>query len=109
MDYTTIGKNLRKYRLERNLKQEQLAELVDLSPNYYAAIERGEKIPSLETFICILNALEVSSDLVLSDVLKTGYHAKNSALDDQLKNLPASERARIYAVIDTLLKHAGDR
>ena len=48
MDYTTIGKNLRKYRLERNLKQEQLAELVDLSPNYYGAIERGEKIPSLE-------------------------------------------------------------
>lgn len=90
------------------MRQEEFAELVDLSPNYYGAIERGEKIPSLETFICILNTLEVSADLVLADVLKTGYLAKNSALDEKIKTLPHAERARIYAVVETLLNHAGE-
>lgn len=106
MDYTTIGSNIRKYRMKRKLKQDELAEMVGLSPNYYGAIERGEKIPSLETFIAILNALNITSDPVLEDVLNIGYTVKNSALDERMKELPEAERSRIYAVIETLLQHA---
>ena len=46
------------------MKQEELAEYVNLSPNYMSAIERGAKIPRLETFIRIANALNVPSDLL---------------------------------------------
>ena len=106
MDYTTIGAHIRKYRVKRNLKQDEFAEIVGLSPNYYGAIERGEKIPSLETFIAILNALDVTADPVLEDVLSTGYTIKNSALDERMNDLPDAERARIHAVIETLLQHA---
>jgi len=106
MDYTTIGPHIRKYRVKRKLKQDELAEIVGLSPNYYGAIERGEKIPSLETFIAILNALNISADPVLEDVLNVGYTIKNSALDERMKELPEAERARIYAVIETLLQHS---
>ena len=47
----SIGKNLRKYRLERKLRQEDLAERAGLSTVYIGMVERGEKVPSLETFI----------------------------------------------------------
>jgi len=103
--YESIGKNLRKYRLEKKLRQEDLAERAGLSTNYIGMVERGEKIPSLETFITILNVLEVSADMVLSDVLVKGYQVKNSILAERIGTLSKDERERIYAVIDTLIQH----
>ena len=69
-------------------------------------VERGEKIPSLETFIKIVNALGVSSDMVLTDVLETGYTVKNSMLNEKLEKLAPEDRNRIYEVIDTLVKQS---
>ena len=69
-------------------------------------VERGEKIPSLETFIQIVNALGVSSDMVLTDVLETGYTVKNSMLNEKLEKLVPEDRNRIYEVIDTLVKQS---
>ena len=77
MKLDTIGKNIRKFREIKKLRQEDLAEKTDLTTNYIGMIERGEKIPSLETFINILNSLGVSADMVLSDVLDNGYTVKD--------------------------------
>ena len=66
-------------------------------------IERGEKVPKLETFITIANALEVSADLLLADVLSTGYNIKSSEMTDALSDLPSSERERIYSVVNTMI------
>lgn len=103
--YESIGKNTRKYRLEKKLRQEDLAERAGLSTNYIGMVERGEKIPALETFITILNVLEVSADVILADVLVTGYAVKDSLLAEKLAKLSKEERERIYAVIDTLIQH----
>lgn len=47
MKLATIGKNVRKYRLMKKLRQEDLAEKAGLTTNYIGMVERGEKIPSL--------------------------------------------------------------
>ena len=106
MKLATIGKNVRKYRLMKKLRQEDLAEKAGLTTNYIAMVERGEKIPSLETFIKILNALGVSADMVLSEVLDTGYTVKNSMLNEKLEKLTPEDRDRIYEVLDTLIKQS---
>ena len=98
MRLESVGKNIRKYRLMRKLRQEDLAEKADLSINYVGAIERGEKTPSLESLISIINALGVSADMILADVLDNGYLVKDS--------LPAEDRSQIYDVIDTMIKHS---
>ena len=85
MGLESIGKNIRKFRHHRGLRQEDLAEITGLSINYIGAIERGEKIPALDTFIDILNALSVSADMVLSEVLQEGYQVKATKLSEQLK------------------------
>ena len=102
----SIGKNIRVYRQTKKLRQEDLAERTGLSSNYIGMIERGEKIPSLETFICIANTLGVSADMLLADVLETGYAVKNSLLAEKLDRLSKEDRERIYDVIDTLTRHA---
>lgn len=106
MKLDTIGKNIRKYRLAKKLRQEDLAEKAGLSANYIGMVERGEKIPSLETFLTILNALEVSADMVLADVVSTGYIVKNSMLNEKLSKLSSDDREKIYEVIDVLIKHS---
>ena len=106
MKLDTIGKNIRKFREIKKLRQEDLAEKTDSTTNYIGMIERGEKIPSLETFINILNSLGVSADMVLSDVLDNGYKVKDSLLNEKLEKLVPEDRNRIYEVIDTMMKHS---
>ncbi len=106
MKLDTICKNIRKFREIKKLRQEDLAEKTDLTTNYIGMIERGEKIPSLETFINILNSLGVSADMVLSDVLDNGYKVKDSLLNEKLEKLVPEDRNRIYEVIDTMMKHS---
>ena len=107
MTTDSIGRNIRKYRMEKKMRQEDLAEKTGLSANYIGMLERGEKLPALDTFISILNALGITADAVLCDVLENGYTVKNSMLNDKLQSLPEAERNKIYEVIDTLIKHSG--
>lgn len=106
MGLESIGKHISEFRHLRKLRQEDLAEITGLSTNYIGAVERGEKIPSLETFIDILNALSVSADMVLSDILREGYQIKASTLSDQLKTLSAKDQKRIFDVVEVLIKHS---
>ncbi len=106
MELESIGRNIRKYRLMKKLRQEDLAERTNLTNNYIGAIERGEKLPSLETLIVIINALGVSADMVLVDVIDTGYEVKDSLLAEKLSKLSAEDRAKIYDVVDTMIRHS---
>lgn len=90
----SIGKNLREYRLKKSMRQEDLAEKVGLSTNYIGMIERGEKIPSFESFLAIVNALEISADKILVDVLNVGYEIKESMLSEKLSDIPIGEREK---------------
>ena len=103
---TKLSQYVKDLRKQYRLTQEDLAEKVNVSPNYIGMIERDEKIPALDTFVDILNVLDASADIVLSNVLKNGYKTKNSVLDEKLSKLTEAERNKIYNVIDTLIKNS---
>lgn len=105
MELSTIGKNIRNVRKAKKMRQEDLAEKTGLSVNYIGNVERGEKIPSLETFLNIVNALGVTSDVVLADVLDAGYVIRSSILSEKMEKIPQEERQRIFDVIETLMRH----
>lgn len=109
MDLRIIGANLRKARKQKGLRQEDVAERAELSVNYVGAVERGERIPSLETFISLLNAVGTSADIILGYILDSGYEVKTSTINDKLKTLSKEDVARIHDVLDTLLKHANKK
>lgn len=106
MNLSLIGKHIRKYRIASGISQEYLAEVTDLSTNYIGMIERGEKVPALDTFLRIANALEVSADMLLEDVIYNGYKVKDSLLAEKLDLLSAEERAKVYDIIDVMIKHS---
>ena len=108
MDYKSIGRNIRKCREAQGIKRERLAEMTDLSVSYMSAIERGEKLPKLDTFIRIANTLQVSSDALLVVVLAVGNTIVASEVSDKLARLPSSEQRRIMNVLNTMIADAKD-
>lgn len=64
MDYKKLGRMIRKYRRSEDITQEKLAELVGVSTSFIGHIERGSRVPSLETIWRICKVLKVSIDLV---------------------------------------------
>lgn len=103
MEYKSIGKNIRKFRDESGITQEELAEMVCLSVSYMGAIERGEKLPKLKVFIDIANALKVSSDSLLSGVLDVGNQIIASELSEELSCLSKSDQMRVFNVLRTMI------
>ncbi|MBU6431674.1 helix-turn-helix domain-containing protein [Patescibacteria group bacterium] len=63
---STIGKNIKKFRQEKELSQDKLSKLADLSLNTVVKIELDESPnPTIETIQRIAKALEVSVDGLL--------------------------------------------
>lgn len=101
---TSIGKKIQICRKDLNMTQAEFAEKIEVSTDYVGMIERGERIPKLETFVKIANALGVSADFLLSDFLEVIKDNNNYALSKKFDQLSASERKRIYEVLALLIK-----
>lgn len=103
MSENTIGKKIQKYREAAGLSQERLAEAIGLSSNFISYIERGVKMPSLENFIKIANAVNISTDLLLADVLENTQKQQASDYLSRIEKLAPKDRQRILAVLETML------
>lgn len=71
IQFDVIGKRIQLRRKEKNLKQGDLAELLEISNNHISSIENGRERPSLETFVKICYILEVSPDYLLLGTIHT--------------------------------------
>ena len=65
IDFQTLGKQIKKYRVLRGLRQSDLAELIFSTTNTISRIEIGGIGCSLENLLRIADALEVSPDALL--------------------------------------------
>lgn len=54
-----LGLTVKKFRLQRKMTQESLAEAADIHTSYIGQIERGMRYPSLKTLFKISDALDV--------------------------------------------------
>ena len=75
---------MKKYRKERHLTQEQLAEKIDSSTNYIGTIEIGKKFPSPQMIERIAQALQIDSLQLFQ--INTNFTIENSIDMDSLKN-----------------------
>lgn len=58
-DLQKFGKRVKTLRVERDLTQLKLAEILDMSPNFVGMIERGERNTNVENVFNIARALGV--------------------------------------------------
>ena len=100
MDLSSIGGYIRQYRVAANVSQDKLAECSGVSSKHIGVLERSERSPSLETLIRIANALNISADMLLCDVLETEVGIKQTMLSKKIGNLSREQQRDIIDVVD---------
>ncbi len=96
VDYEKMGKRMKYKRQAKNLNQEDIANAVRISPSYYGNIERGNRVPSVDTLVAIANALEVGTDFLLADSLTT---ANRQRTEQETRVLTRFLRDRVEELI----------
>ncbi|WP_353571493.1 helix-turn-helix transcriptional regulator [Candidatus Albibeggiatoa sp. nov. BB20] len=62
-----FAKKLRRFRLKKNLSQEQLADISGLHRTYVGSVERGERNISIDNMERLATALELQLTELLDD------------------------------------------
>lgn len=104
MDARAVGQRIRAAREKKNLTQEELAARVEISPTHVSVIERGTKIPRMDTFVAIANVLEVSADSLLVDVVDHAVDSAASELSGLLEGLSQKEKTRVLNVVAAMME-----
>lgn len=104
MNKSSIGQNIKKKREARSWNQEELASRTNLSAPYIGMIERGEKMPRLETFIRIANVLDSTTDELLEGVIDRGYEIRMTKYTEKIQKLSKEEQNKVYKVLDVMLE-----
>ncbi|HJD20580.1 MAG TPA: helix-turn-helix transcriptional regulator [Candidatus Gemmiger faecigallinarum] len=104
MDKEVFGLRLRKYRKDKGLTIEKLAEQIGLSPNYLGDVERGKKLPSMGTFIHLVNVLDISADELLKDEVNRADYLVDSEISSRLSGLTPRRRTAVLNILDRILE-----
>ncbi len=68
MDNNTIGNVILRERQAKKLSQEIVSSFADIGRTHLSAIERGERIPTLKTFIKLADALELAPSVLMAKI-----------------------------------------
>ena len=104
MDLCAIGARIKAARERAGMTQEDLAAALDMSPTHISVIERGVKSPKLETFVNIANALNVSSDMLLQDVVHHASDGVASQLSVSISRLSPKEQERVLNAVRAFIE-----
>ena len=102
MDMIAIGSKIKEARERAHLTQEELAEIIDISPTHMSVIERGVKTPKLDTFVKIVKALNLSADALLLDGMDQVNDSIVAELSVRLGRLTDENQNRILKAIRAL-------
>ena len=104
MNQKAIGRRIKAAREKKGMTQEQLAEWVELSPMHVSVIERGVKLPKLETLINIANVLDVSADFLLQDGVKNQTKLYSSEASELIRKLPRDDQRRVLEALRSFVE-----
>ena len=105
LDYPAFGGRVRKARASKGLTQEQLGEACSLTASYIGHIERGTRVPSVDTLYKIAYTLNVSMDDLLLDSMETDenlFHNIAAILKTKDKSKVKSFMLTVRALADKI-------
>ena len=88
---SALGSRIRAMRLERKITQEKLAEAAGVGVTHISHIETGNSIPSLQTLVDIINALDCTADELLCMEVRQSRPMLNNWLGELVSDCSDSE------------------
>lgn len=105
MNKLDLGKRLREARQSKNYTRHMLAEEAGIAEVYLGEIERGLKMPSLNSFIKIIEALGVSADYILRSEISAGQVYIFDELTQKLKFLSPQQRKTAVDILEAYIRN----
>ena len=68
LDSVIVGQVIQRFREKKKQSQELVSGLAGIGRTHLSAIERGERKPTLETFLKIADALEVKPSVLMAAI-----------------------------------------
>lgn len=106
---TTIGKRIRKYREEKGISQEELAEKLHISRSTYQRIENGET----NSWVNHIENICTSLDVNMEDILKpeegyTQINKENTSNENSSNNM-IQNQTNNYSTPEKLIEQYEER
>lgn len=105
MEKVEMGNRIREGRLKKGYTQKEVAEKANICVMYLSEIERGIKMPSLNSFIQIIEALEVSADYILRGELTSGQAYIYDEIAQTLKDLTPAQKRTAADILDAYIRN----
>lgn len=101
IDTETIGKIIKKLRIDKNLTQEALAEKMDISTNYLSKVERGLSRLNIEAFFKMAEVLSFSlSDFGIETKKTHSINQDKQQLLEKVLTIPEKDTGLYLQTLD---------
>ena len=107
IDYKSIGKTIRRLRLEHGFTQEELSEQCGISTSYLGYVERGARSLSLVTAVKISGCLHVSLDTLILGGMEMSNNFFASS-EKAAQGFDEEKRERMIRLFKILVENADD-
>lgn len=94
-----MGERLRNRRVEMKMTQNQAAELLEMSLNYYGSVERGRNGLALEKLLLAKDRMQLDTTYLL-----TGEQAKKFTVEDIVEKCPREKQYLMERLITYAIK-----
>ncbi len=102
IDSKAIGRKIKLYRQRINLTQFQLAEKLDVTPNYVSAIERGVTKVSLARLDEISSILNISVADLLTDCSTNSKTYGNDEIFELIRDWTPQQKSLLIEILNTI-------
>lgn len=101
VDYVAIGRRVKKYRIQANLTQADVAEKLGISVSYVSQIECGRTDVSLKRLDEIANIIHTRIELLIIDP-KTNLNINNDTLGLMTKNWTKEQSIALTEIVQII-------
>lgn len=99
-----LGKRIHEIRIAKKISVGKLAREAGVSNVYIPQLERGEKVPGFDTFICIANTLEVTADELLCDYIVADRDTMSSNISAMIAELDKDKQRDIEELVKLVIR-----
>lgn len=107
LNYVALGERIARRRKQLNIKQNVLADQLEISNNYLSSIERGREKPSLEILIKICNALNITPDYLIMGNMMSNNVPQN--ISEGLRLCTQEDIQLVEVIIKTMVERNGKK
>lgn len=103
LNYALVGERIKKIRKSQKITQDKLSEMAGISPQHLSQIESAKTKLSLPALVSICNALNVTTDRILCDVMTADTSREiNSDIAEVFADCTSDEAYLMLSVAENL-------